>query len=146
MSKKGTYVGVRVSEKSRSQLIDLAKKYHVPNIIRPKRLHSTIVYSFKHLPDFVKESEVYHEAIVKDFVLFDNPDGSKVLALELESNSLNERNRVLMEEYGDVTDYPQYRLHITLSYEIGDFKLPSLEEKISITFDEEYTFELNFDK
>ena len=69
--------------------------------------------------------------------------------LKLDSSDLRERHEFLMKEHKATYDFPEYIPHITLSYDIGDFDINTLDiedlDDIDFQVIEEYKEDLNLD-
>jgi hypothetical protein len=128
----------------------------IPNGVPADKLHSTILYSRKHLPDYVPAGK-YEEPIVGNPLELDvwethaNEEGdtTNCLVLKYECASLCARHKALMDAHEATFDYDEYVPHITLSYDIGDMdksSLPDIKEYVKeIVIDEEYGEELNLE-
>jgi len=153
-SKKGTYSGARFSKKTVDALVAFCKEHKIPKAIDGDHLHTTILFSRKFLPDY-KAAGKYDEMIVakpKQWNVWktspSDPNAEKTNCLVLETNcpALVERHKELMDEHGGTYDYDEYKTHLTLSYDIGDFDvkdLPLFDQDIEI--EEEYQEDLNLD-
>ena len=61
--KKGTYAGVRFSDKTNTTIEKFIKDNKIPNPIKKDKLHTTLLYSRKHLPKYEPAGEL-EEAMV----------------------------------------------------------------------------------
>ena len=147
-TKKGTYVGAKPSEESKTHLTKLQKDINVPNPIPVSKMHVTLIYSRKYLPDFKprgKLKEVIKTTPTK-LDIFKSKEGVNVLVVILESEALTNRHNHIMDTHEATYDYDEYKPHLTLSYDCGDFDVNEHDiTKLleTITFDEEYDEELN---
>jgi len=123
MSKVGTYVGVKYDRQSQHAIRMMTNLYNVPNVVAREKLHSTILYSRNplNIPQG-KKDEVYRASAVGLSVWEDN--GKNILVLQLESEHMKARHDELMA-MGGTHDFEDYDQHITLSYDIGDWKSPN---------------------
>jgi hypothetical protein len=153
-NKKGTYAGVRFSEKTTEALQKYIKDNNIPNGLASNKMHTTLLYSRKFLPDYTAPG-VYDAPMVGKLGDFDvwksnNEDGDEqtnCLIVEYDCPELNNRHEYLMRVHGATFDYPHYKTHITLSYNIGDLdieKLPDIKKVIpQVEIVSEYQEELN---
>lgn len=152
-TKKGTYAGVRFSDDTVKMLRKFAKDHKIPNRVPHKKFHSTVLFSRKYLPDYKPAGE-YEEALVGKPTKFElwpsqpDEDGnvSQCLVLCYKCPELEARHKELMNKHEATYDFPQYKTHVTLSYNVGDdFDLDKL--KVSDIDDlqiaNEYSEELN---
>lgn len=125
---QGTYAGVRFCEDTKQAIHDYMAEAGIPNMLDKEKLHTTLLYSRKHCPNYEPLSEVSYLGEPSEFVIWDTqaPNGggtSKCLVLKYDCPELVERHRALREEHGATHDYPEYTPHITLSYNIGNMRL-----------------------
>jgi hypothetical protein len=138
----GTYVGVRFSSETVEGLKRYQDEYKVPNPLDPEKFHTTVVYSREPIKWEAETKLEDEECAAKGFTVFDARDGTKCLVLLLDSEYLHDRFDHAIE-VGASYDFPDYKPHITLSYDIGHFdikKLPTPD--FDITLDHEYVEEL----
>ena len=151
---KGTYAGVKFSPATIHRLKAYIKDNNIPNPLRSNKLHTTLLYSRKYLPDY-KPAGAYASPMVGTPTKLDvwktKPDDESTpancLVLEYDCDDLTARHKLLMEEYDATFDYPEYRPHITLSYDIGDIDykiLPDVSTIGPIEIVEEYSEDLDF--
>lgn len=128
--KTGIYIAVKYSNNTEQALLNIQNKYKVPN---PNTdFHTTLIYS-----------EVGDIPIPKDYDLADNAglvdvsseiwdtDDGRTLVLVFKHDYLEEHHNKLMEKYGYEYDYDEYKPHITLSYDVGNFNT-EINEQIPI--------------
>lgn len=122
---KGVYISVNIQEESKIALGSYMEKYlSFYNNLELDDLHCTIIYSAKELKE---------EVLLKDYKLIANfnrfskfGDDKNILVIEINSETLVNRNKELTKEYGFVSDYDEYKPHITLSYSVEDLDINSL--------------------
>lgn len=152
---KGTYAGIRFADDTVKQLRKFAKDHNIPNRVPHKKFHTTVLYSRKYLPDYKPAGE-YEEAMVgkpKAFEIWpsqpdDDGNKSHCLVLTYDCPALVKRHEDLMDEHKATYDFPDYKPHVTLSYDVGEgYDLDKL--KVSDIDDlkiaNEYSEELNLD-
>jgi len=150
---KGTYAGVRLSNKTINAIKKFIKDNDIPNPIEPEKMHTTLLYSRKYLPDY-KAKGKYDDILEGTPSGFEKwpsqpDDDGKVamcLVLKYTCTALSKRHKELMKEHEATYDFPDYKPHVTLSYDVGSLQckdLPKFEEPIEIV--EEYAEDLNLD-
>ena len=155
-SQKGTYSGVRFSKDTVKRIRAYIKENKIPNRIASKKLHTTVLFSRKYLPEYKPAGE-YEEALVgtpKKFEKWlsqpDDETGERksCLVLTYDCPELVKRHKDLMKEHNAEYDFDEYKPHITLSYDVGrDFDTKKLKpaDVGNIDIVEEYIEELNLD-
>lgn len=143
----GTYVGVKYDRESCKIIKQLALDLGVPNRITSDKIHSTVIYSRKYVPELKANNDIYPmNARGLELTIFDTRDGKRALVLKLKCQRLVDRHNQIMSEYQTTYDYPEYVPHITLSYDCGDFDPKSYKGELpKLTIDEEYVEDLVLD-
>lgn len=142
---EGVYVGVKYDTDSVKKLKALIKQLKIPNEVPSSKIHTTIIYSRKYVPDIKTYDTILDiVAIPKKFTVFDTQDNKRALVIELDCEYLVDRHNAIMEEYGTTYDFEKYIPHITLSYDIGDleFIYDFNENPIELVLTSEYTEKL----
>lgn len=145
---KGTYAGVRFSKPTVKMLKNLIEKYNIPNPIPSNKLHTTLLYSRKYLPKYTPKGKIDPPMLGK-FTGFDiwesDKDNTRCLVMEYSCPNLKSRHKELMKEHDATYDFPVYKPHVTLSYDIGDANpdLPVTVDDLEIV--NEYGEDLNLD-
>ena len=143
-SKKGTYAAVRPDVSSAKSLTDLMTKHGVPNPEPADKLHSTLLYSRKNLPKYTPDTSISHESDSHKLEVWPTKSGKNCLVMKMNAPSLESRHKELMYKHKATYDYPEYKPHISLSYDIGDFdinKIKDIPKKMKFT--NEYQEELD---
>jgi len=149
--KKGTYAGIRFSKDTIAAVKNYIKENDIPNAVAGSKMHTTLLYSRNHLPDYKAAGE-YDTPMVGKPTVFnvwdsqedDDGNKSRCLVLEYECSDLDKRHKELMDEHDATYDFPNYKTHITLSYDIGDRDikdLPKFTDDLEIV--SEYGEDLN---
>lgn len=135
---KGLYVGAKFSGITLDAIEDLQKRLKVPNPVPRDKIHTTIVYSRVNVPykPAVGSFEIARSGSLE---IFEN-DGVRCLVFVLDSDYLQYRHAYAMA-LGATYDYPDYKPHITLSYNVGPLTYRDNIE-IPIILDHEYAEEL----
>jgi len=145
--KQGTYVGVRFTDETKAQIKQYMESMNIPNPINLDKLHTTLIYSRKHLPNFVPRG-MLDEVIEGKFTAFDTwltNEGARALVMEYSSPELTGRNKEITMAFGATSDYPEYKVHLTLSYDIGDVEMVLPDYNGIIEINEEYDEPLNLE-
>ena len=147
----GTYAGVRFSDKTRDAIAKYIADNNIPNAIKDHKLHTTLLYSRKYLPNYKPRGEL-EEVLVGKPIKFEkwpsqpDEDGnvSKCLVLKYDCPDLVNRHEDLMKEHDATFDYDEFKPHVTFSYNVDDLQckdLPEFDDDIEIS--EEYGEDLN---
>lgn len=151
--KKGTYAGVNFSDKTIDSITAYIKDNKIPNHTKFDKLHTTLLYSRKYLPDYEPAGKLDKpmNGKAEEFEVWDSqPDDdghvAKCLVLRYHCPKLVKRHVSLMDEHKGTYDFDEYKPHITFSYDIGDMDikdLPDFDGKIEVI--NEYGEDLNLD-
>jgi hypothetical protein len=133
---KGSYAGVRFDQATIDAITQFLQAAHLPNATAPDKLHSTLLYSRKFLPDYQPLGEIAPPLVGKptEFVVWEtspkDPGEQKArcLVMKYDCPDLVERHHLLMKQHGATYDYDEYIPHLTLSYDIGDTDVDSLPQ------------------
>lgn len=145
--KKGTYVGVRFSDKTKSDIKKYMAGMDIPNPINNDKLHTTLIYSRKNLPKFKALGDLDKNIIgkFKKFEMWDTQDGNRALVMTYDAPELTARNKEITDEHGATSDYDEYKVHLTLSYDLGDYDSPLKDYTGVIEIVNEYYEPLDLD-
>jgi 2'-5' RNA ligase len=123
------YMSVKLAADSKAQLRKLQHSLQIPNPLHPDDFHCTLMYSSKPVIHPTPEPKVRYLSAAKGLTVFPTRSGKNALVIELDSAALQARHKQLMALTDGSYDYPDYKPHVTLSYDCGDFKsvpVPSL--------------------
>ena len=147
---KGLYVAVKYNQSAGDDLLDFIKKYNIPSTMKSEDFHTTLICSrkfadIKELEDDLVDSEIVAEPT--ELHVFETFDKKRALVIKLDCPYLEERHKYLMQKYDLEYDYDEYIPHITLSYDIGEMKVPK-DVKFPELFriQAEYKEDLNLEK
>lgn len=133
--KSGTYVAVKFSKDSCNTLKSIAKDLSVPNVIPREKMHCTIMYSKVKNEDIEGDDSLNSVefdppklAHMTAFDIFPSQDGNNCLVVLLDSQYLNGRFEYFRDEHGLVSDYDEFKPHVTLSYNAGEFNPDDVAE------------------
>lgn len=143
----GTYAAAKLSSETKKQIRQYMKNQDILHPEDPDDMHCTILYSRKPCPDY-KAAGKYDEPIpasVKGFEIWPTRDMERnVLVLNLTCKGLTDRHNKLMDEHKASYDFPEYKPHVTFSYDFGDGDAKDLPPyKGIVEFDAEYQEDLN---
>lgn len=113
---KGTYVSAKFDDATLDLIESIQKELHLLNPTSRNDIHSTIVYSRVKIP-FVANVEPTLVSTENHLELWDTKSG-KTLVLKLNSPFLEKRHSY-SSILGGTYDFPEYKAHITLSYDVG---------------------------
>lgn len=142
ISQSGTYMAVNFSEATCNQIAQYMKTAKVPNPIDIPSLHCTIVHSSVEVP-IEPNYDCSNESVSPmGLELWPVKNGLNVLVLRLNSPYLHRRFNESLS-LGAIYDYDEYKPHVTLSYDAGDYDLDAAPPLlIDLQFDCEYVEEL----
>ncbi len=140
----GTYAGMKFDKPTTDALTEYTKKHKIPNPIKPSKMHTTLLYSRKHLPKYKAAGKLDKPlmATFDKFEIFEsNEDGDQTncLVMRFKCDKLVDRHHELMDQHNAIFDYDEYKPHLTMSYDVGPMNpahLPDFDGDISIV--EEY--------
>ncbi len=155
-TKSGSYAAVSFSDSTVDAIAKYLKDNDIPNGIATSKLHTTLLYSKKYLPNYKAQGTIDPPWIgtPTHFNVWKSQpkeDGStkNCLVLEYKCEELTKRHEFLMDEHDAQYDFPDYKPHITFSYDIGDLdvdKFPDITEALpEIEIVDEYGEDLQED-
>jgi len=119
MYENGVYISTSLTIDTEVNLINYIKKHIsiIKNVeLNYNSLHNTLIYS---------KAKLKEKVIVKDYTYIATPlklslfgENNDILVLELDSPELIKRNNELVEQYNFISDYDEYKPHITLAYKV----------------------------
>jgi len=138
----GVYIAVSPDEVTAKAITEFQEKYLKGQDIN-EELHCTLIYSKEPYKEEIEPESYNAVGTFKGFNLF-GPEND-TLVIEVESQDLTNRNAKLVEKYGFISDFDEYRSHITLSYKFtGDINsLPDID--FMFTLCDEYVEPLDED-
>ena len=150
---KGTYAAVSFSDDTKNAIKEYIDENDIPNGTPADKFHSTLLYSKRYCPNYEPQGKLepmWEGAAGKFHVWEGQPDddGHKPNCLVMEFNcaKLNARHKELMDEHNATFDFPEYKTHITFSYDIGEMDIKQLPEfNTPIEIVEEYGEDLDLD-
>jgi len=135
-SLRGTYAGVRFDKETKDVILSFIKKHKIPNPVPVEKLHSTILYSRKHLPKYKPKGELKNplEGTPLELVVWktspknEGDPQANCLVLKYSCKELEKRHKYLMDKHDAEYDYDEYIPHVTLSYDIGEMDIKKLQK------------------
>lgn len=150
---KGTFAGVRFSDDTKAAVEEYIKENDIPNPTPTSELHCTLLYSRRECPNYEAQGKL--EPMLRGkpgaFQVWQgqpDDDGHEpnCLVMEFECAKLKARHQELMTEHNATFDFPEYKTHITFSYDIGEMDAKDLPEFTGpIEMVEEYSEVLDLD-
>lgn len=151
---KGLYAAVKFSSDTIQKIIDFAGK-SIPNLLKKKDFHSTLIYSRKPVKGFKPTPKLNEFGQPTKFEIWESPpnafkkEKTYCLVMKYDCNYMHNRWKEAMD-MGATYDYDEYKPHVTLSYDVGkDFKisdLPSISKLGELKITNEYSEDLDVDK
>jgi hypothetical protein len=128
----GTYAAMKFEASVARALEKFCVDHQIPNATPIHKLHVTLLYSRKYLPNYVA---AHHDntimATPREFVVWQTNVAENLkcncLILRLNSPELIARHNKLMKEHDAWYDYPTFEPHTTLSYDIGDMDITKFD-------------------
>ena len=128
---KGSYAGVKFSKKTNDDLVNYIKANKIIGGVPKNKLHCTLLYSRKFLPDYKAKGKLSPPMIgkPKGFHIWKTQSGKHALVLTFSCPELVKRHKELMKDHDAQYDYDEYKTHVTLSYDVGEeFKIKDLKD------------------
>ncbi len=132
--KRGSYAGVHFDEDTLKRIKEFSIGNKIPQRVQSSKLHSTVLYSKKYLPNYKAQGELETPIIgtPKKFSVWEtqpDKDGGTAnsLVLQYDASELVAHHQKLMKEHGATYDFDEYKPHVTLSYNIGDLDISKLD-------------------
>jgi hypothetical protein len=150
---KGTYSAVRFGQDTVDALIEVIEGLGILNPTPSDELHATLLYSRKYLPKYRAKGVLTPPWTAKpaSVEIWNTRNGKKAAVIKLDSFDLIDRHHFLMDVHGATYDFPEYKPHITLSYDYrNDYTAEELTKMIKsgipqLEIVEEYQEDLNLD-
>lgn len=116
----GTYMAASFDDPTMDAISEYSRVAGIPDPVTPSSLHCTIIYS-RTIVD-IQPNHDCSSALVKPraLELWPVSDGKHVLVITLDCPYLHSRFNEAIA-MGATYDYDEYKPHITLSYDAGDF-------------------------
>ncbi len=141
---KGTYAAVKFSDTTLDFLEELQNKLQLFDPVPRDKLHSTICFSRVKI-NYMPITEKMPIGTPAALGVFEH-NNKRALVLILDSSYLNMRHEYAMI-LGATYDFPEYKPHITLSYDIGALKIldTALDKSKVLEMASEYVEDLDLD-
>jgi hypothetical protein len=138
-----SYVEAVVSPDSFKAVKEFCEQHKIP--FNVESLHCTLLYSVKCDGFQLDQTKYPMKVKVLGFDFYNDLKGNKtVCVLELEDSELNNRHKELMKVQGATYDFPAFRSHVSVAYNVPDWEkhmnnLSTQGEELEIEFvSEEY--------
>jgi 2'-5' RNA ligase len=118
--KDGTYVSMDLSDESRALLDNFVEmSLGLTERVDPSTYHITVIYSRTPVPtaEHIAGMSTTTTASVNGYEIFPTKNDGKCLVMRLEFSFANALNSKLTQE-GATSDYPEYKPHLTLAYDM----------------------------
>lgn len=125
----GSYIAVKFSKDTQNRLAKFAKSLTIDNRVPREKFHITVIFSSTPVPKtFEAQGDIDPPILAqpKHLSIFPTKTGSNALVLEMDCPELAKRHKELMSKYNLKYDYPEYKVHTTLSYDVGDWEIPTI--------------------
>lgn len=146
--KQGTYVGVRFTDDTKKAIKKYIEENEIPNSIDVEKLHTTLIFSRKHLPNFTPKGKLNPtiKGTYKHMSIWKTQNEKNALVMEYDSKDMKNRHEEIMDEHNATYDFDEYKPHLTLSYDVSDIDIKSYPEYDGpVEIDFEYTEPLDLD-
>jgi hypothetical protein len=140
----GIYVAVKFKQETIDAIVEFQRRNNIPDPVSPEDLHSTVVYSRTNI-DWTPAERINLKVNTDSSVLetWDTRGGKRCLVWHYYSSYQHKRFDEAMAK-GATYDFPEYKCHITLSYDVGDFDTEALNKPdFPILLDHEFVEELD---
>jgi hypothetical protein len=140
----GTYVAVKFNELTLKHIAEYQTRNNIPNPVPSIDIHSTVVYSRVPI-EWTTAEHLDIEVDTSDSIVevWDTQNGSRCLVWHYYSAYQHRRFKEAMAK-GATYDFPEYKCHITLSYDVGDFDERQLyKPAFNIVLDHEFVESLD---
>ena len=114
LESQGTYVGIRLDEASKKEIIRLQETLRLENPLDADKFHVTVLYSRKQVD--VPQSDAEYSAKIEYIDCWETKDGNHAVVAKMKCPELVARHDDLIS-IGGTHDYPDYTPHVTLSYD-----------------------------
>ena len=117
--KKGIYVDVKLDPNDLQKIWKYMRQIGIP-VMPPQKAHITVVYSYSKPNKEFKLKDINGYVQPKAIRIFGKgtKDSPYALVIEMESPELQRLNKYYLKEYHLKPTYPEYRPHLTLTYDI----------------------------
>jgi hypothetical protein len=151
VGKKPRFVAASVDDETKHAIECFINENGIPNPIPTEELHTTLLYSRKPTDDPDLKSTCRYEGKPVGFEVWDtkteNSKSGKALVMRVKCSDLDGRHAKLMKDLDASYDFPEYKTHITLSYDCGAInpnKLPLPPFKIVYNGETSSVLDLNW--
>jgi len=139
----GVYISVKLSEETEALVKEYQEKY-LKGVDINEELHLTLIYSKQPEVNEIEPAEYTAVGTFQEFNLFG--EKSDTLVAEINSFDLLRRNEILTQEYKFISDFDEYKSHVTLAYGVENIDINSLPPMdFGFTFENETVEQLDLD-
>lgn len=125
-SPRGAYFGIRPTQATINSIIEFMRHYDVPEPVTPDKMHATVVYSrqFCSARPLGKLDPPW-QGMFTGYNLFprnvEEEPTPMCLVMEFDCPQLHARHHELRTVHGASHDFPDFRPHMTMTYNVGDY-------------------------
>lgn len=113
---KGTYAAVKFTDNTLNAIKNIQQELGLLDPVPVDKLHTTICFSRKYV-DYIPVDTQQDIGFTKELDIFEH-NGKRALVLLLDSEYLKYRHNYA-KSIGATYDFPDYKPHITLQYDLG---------------------------
>ena len=124
--KQPWYVAMRPEESAKNDIARIVKQSKIPNPHDKTQYHCTLIYSRQPCKEPQPDRKLKISVQPEKWEVFETRDGKRCLVLKLDSSMLQVRHKQLMKQLSASYDFPSYKPHITVSYDIGDLDITDI--------------------
>lgn len=144
----GRFVALAADDETKANLVNFNLVNQIPNGLKMDEFHVTLAHSKK---DFPCDPQGYLDTPIvvdpKEFFweVFQTGEDANCLVLRFDNAEINRRNKELADA-GAVSDFPSFKSHVSMSYNIGDMNIKTLRlPDFPLVFDREFQEPLSTD-
>lgn len=124
----GIFVGLKISKENLASIKRFQEEVGLTHPVKEEDIHCTLFASSDNVAYVIKEKDFPIEVTAPRLEKIKTQTGVDCLALFFDSKQLEQKYEDIKESYQAKPFYPDLKLHITLSYDCGNFDI----EKVSI--------------
>jgi hypothetical protein len=146
---RGTYYGARATDETIDKLQEFMHKHKIPNATPGKDIHCTVVYSRIFVGEpALHDLDPHWKGQFNGWNVWptrpaEEEESSNALTLGFDCPEMEQRHKDL-RSHGATHDFPDFKPHFSMSYDIGDYphtELPKYDGPLHLHH--EYTEPLN---
>ncbi len=123
----GTYVNIEFSDDTKDRLVKFMKLNRIPNPVERDDLHSTLLVSMKSLPHS-GQRDIHWEATPIAVKKTKTQTGDDAIVIHYFCPEQRQRHHELIDKHQTEHSFPDYYIHVTLSYASKGFDLSNVRD------------------